>query len=1050
MEFGILGPLVLADDGRAVPVPGTKPRALLALLIVHARETVSVDRLVDDLYGDDVPAGVANALQSLVSKVRRALGPASTLVTTDGTVGYRLDVDREQIDAERFEDLVEAGRDALAGGDAAAASARLTSALALWRGPALDGLADDGSLRREALRLEELRLAATEDRVDADLRLGRHADLVAELRALVDRSPLRERLHGFLVLALYRAGRQGEALRAYQDAREVLAEELGLDPGPELQALEAAVLAQDPALDLAPDPAAPGAPTRPRARLSGGLSRFIGRTTELEDLGGLVARERLVTVVGPGGAGKTRLSIEVASRLQAEQPAWLVELAPLTDPEGVADAIAAAVGAADVALATDGGRLSAVDRVVRHLGDVDGLIVLDNCEHVVAEAAAVTERLLLGAPNVRVLATSREALGIGGETIWPMPTMAIDDAIELFVDRASNAASFALTEDTEESVTEVCTRLDGLPLAIELAAGRVRAMPVGQLASRLDDRFRLLTGGARTAMPRQQTLRAVVEWSFDLLFDEEQRVFERLAVFSGGCSLDAAEAVCAGDDLDAADIADLLAHLVEKSLVVADLSSGTARYTLLQTLALFGRERLAASDQAEAVRAAHVAYFAALCERGWDAFKGDRQVAWLREVALEADNIRAALGWVIERGDAPTALAMLGGLGWSFWFSGRGEEGWRWFETALALPGPVDPLVRGQAAMWACYVGAAAGTGMEAAVARGQEAVALAREAGDDQRAGEAMVLLSGARSASGDLAAAAVGFDEAADILADGDDWALAVSINARGRAAWLRGELDDAERLMVESVRRFDARGVEWAKALVNDDIALVAEARGDIATATAGMEGARAAAAELGLSGAEAIFTGRLGNYALVEGDLERADALHAEAIAIAEATGFQRAIVFVTNGRTMVRRAQGRLDEAAALAEQVRSLSHRAGDRRGEVIALASLGFVAERAGDVARARAWHDEALGLAREIGDPAAIALGLEGLAGVAAADGDGPGAAQLLGRAFGLRASAGGAPAGPASDVERVTAAAIALTSEAAFAETFAAGRDAADLPV
>ena len=444
----------------------------------------------------------------------------------------------------------------------------------------------------------------------------------------------------------------------------------------------------------------------------------------------LVGAHRLVTVVGPGGAGKTRLSLEVAARRQAEEPVWLVELAPLGDPAAVADAVASVVGVADGAVATDSAGSSTVARVIQHLGEVDALIVLDNCEHVVAEAARVSEQLLLGCPGLRVLATSREALGIGGEMIWPVPSMAIDDAMALFVDRAQGASGFAFSEDTEASVNEVCTRLDGLPLAIELAAGRVRAIPVGQLASRLDDRFRLLTGGARTAMPRQQTLRAVVEWSYDLLFDEERRVFERLSVFSGGCSLDAAEVVCAGKDIRPEDVADLLAHLVEKSLVVADFSSGEARYTLLQTLALFGRERLAVSDDAEETRARHVAYFADLCARGWAAFQGEDQVAWLREVNHEADNLRTALSWTIERGDAQAALAMLGGVGWSFWFSGRGEEGWRWFVTALELPGECDPATRAGAAMWACYVGYAAGTGMDLAIAYGVEAVELAEGIG--------------------------------------------------------------------------------------------------------------------------------------------------------------------------------------------------------------------------------------------------------------------------------------------------------------------------------
>jgi predicted ATPase/DNA-binding SARP family transcriptional activator len=1040
VEFRILGALAVVDGAREVPIPGAKPRALLALLLLHPGETVSFDRLADDLWGEAVPAGVANALQSMVSKLRRALGDASTLLVTDAH-GYRLDVAPEALDAVAFAGLVDEGQAALGADEPTTASELLARGLALWRGPALDGLADEGALRREALRLEELRLTALEDRCDADLRRGRHVELVPELGALVDAHPLRERLHGFLMLALYRSGRQGEALRAYQRAREVLAEELGLEPGVELAALEAGILAQDPG--IAAPRAATLAPARGRATLVGGLSRFIGRTDELDALEALVVDHRLVTVVGPGGAGKTRLSLEVAGRRQAELPVWLVELAPLGDPDGVADAVAAVVGVTDGAIGPDGVVSPTVDRMVQHLRDVDGLIVLDNCEHVVSEAARVAEQLLLGCPGLRILATSREALGIGGETIWPVPSMAIDDAIALFVDRAEGSSGFSLTEATATSVGEVCTRLDGLPLAIELAAGRVRAIPVGQLASRLDDRFRLLTGGARTAMPRQQTLRAVVEWSYDLLFDDERRVFERLAVFSGGCSLDAAEAVCAGDDIAPEDVADLLAHLVEKSLVVADHSSGEARYTLLQTLALFGQERLAASEAAEAARARHVAYFADLCDRGWAAFRGEHQVAWLREVHQEADNLRAALGWVIERGDAELALAMLGGLGWSFWFSGRGEEGWRWFVAALDLPGESSAVTRAGAAMWACYVGYAAGTGMDLAIAYGDEAVELAREAGDAQRWAEATMLLAGANIGEGNIERSIELFEQSHAMFSAGDDnWSRALSINAKGRAASLRGDIDLAEQLMTESVTYFEADGVEWAKALVNDDIAQLAEARGDIATAAIGMEGARQAARDLNLGGAEALFTARLGNYALIEGDIERADELHTEALALAEGAGFPRSLAFTYNGRAMVRRTTGDLDEAAEWAERVRVMCHQSRDAMGEALGLASLGFIAERQGDLARAQARHEESLELARQMKQPVYLALALEGFAGIAAARGDGARAAVLLGSAHALRATKGGAPAGPASDVERVTAAAVALIGDAEFAAEHARG--------
>ncbi len=637
VRFRILGELEVVDGSDEVSVRGAKQRQLLVLLLARARETVQADRLADDLWGDDLPAGGANPLQALVSKLRRTLGPLSdTLVT--GAGGYRLDVADDDIDARCFEHAAAQAHERLLSGDADGAAAMGRSALALWRGPALDGFDDDGVLRREAVRLEELRWTALEDRIDADLQVGRDADLVAELELLVGQAPLRERLHGFLMLALYRSGRQAEALRAFQDARAVLGEELGLEPGPELQSLEAAILGHDPSLLLA---ARPRASSRRRTNIAPSLSRFIGRTADLAALHRLAADNRLVTIVGPGGAGKTRLAQELALQ-ESVQDAFLVELAPLGDPAAVVDAVASAIGVPEGPRVGDRGQVSleSIARVVEHLADRSTLLVIDNCEHVIEAAARVVEQLLLQSPLVRILATSREALGLGGETIWPVPPLTLGDAVELFADRAVASGGFSSTPEAAATVEDLCTRLDGLPLAIELAAARVRVIPVQQLAARLDDRFRLLTGGARTALPRQQTLRAVVEWSYDLLFDDERRVFEHLSVFSGGCSLDAAETVCSGGEIPPEDVADLLARLVDKSLVVADHVAGEVRFDLLQTLALFGRERLAASKVANDARDRHAAHYLAIAERGPAAFRGEDQGAFLAEIAREGGNLR--------------------------------------------------------------------------------------------------------------------------------------------------------------------------------------------------------------------------------------------------------------------------------------------------------------------------------------------------------------------------------------------------------------------------
>ena len=1042
----MLGELQVVDDEVDVLIRGTKQRTLLLLLLVRAGETVQAERLADELWGDDVPAGGANALQALVSKLRRALGPLSDALATSGG-GYRLDVVDDEIDARRFEAAAEVGREALRAGDVQGASDALRGGLDLWRGPALDGFDDEGVLRREAARLEELRWAVLEDRIDCDLRAGHDADLVAELEQLVAQSPLRERLHGHLMLALYRAGRQAEALRAFQAARDLLGEELGLDPGPELQALEAAILRQDPELVL-PRRTGSGTPVR-RTNVTEGLSRFIGREDDLAALRRLVADHRLVTVVGPGGAGKTRLAQELA-RGQLDHDAFLVELAPVGDPAAVTDAVAVGIGLLDGGLQPNAS--AALERLVEHLAERPTLVVMDNCEHLISESARVVEQLLVHCPLLRVLATSREALGLGGETIWPVPPLAIADAVELFTDRAGTAGAADGSPDDVAIVEDVCTRLDGLPLAIELAAARVRVIPVQQLADRLDDRFRILTGGARTAMPRQQTLRAVVEWSYDLLFDDERHVFELLSVFAGGCSLEAAEAVCTGDQIETGDVADLLAHLVDKSLVVVDHTDGQARFHLLQTLALFGRERLTASESADGARDRHAAHYLALAERGPAAFHGEHQVAWLAEIAHESDNLRAALAWFIDRQDAEAAHRLVGGMGWMWWMGGHGEEGLRWFDLALSSTGSVQPQTRAHVLIWACGVGTNIGQGVELAIARGEEAVGLMRTVVDpDDRLSlaDACQLLAIAHMRPAQHERALELFDEGVALNAERKDgWSRAVGASAAGLAAGIRGDLQEALVHHLAAMEHFEAIGAEWAVANVGSDIAQVVEARGDLDAAVAFTERALLSARRLDLQLAEIQLGARLGNLLLCQGDVEGADALHEEALALADSVGSRVSYGVVFTGRAMVRWAEGRLEEAAEAAADALAVYRRTKLVSGVALSLALLGFMTERLGDSARAEELHTESLAAARQLGDQRLVALALEGLAGVAVARGDHERGAALVGLAGHLR-DLNGAPSGPASDVDRISEVLCDGLGVERFEELRSRGREA-DLDV
>ena len=667
MQVRFFGEFEAVAGGVPVPVRGAKQRTVLALLALHRGKPVSADLLIDALWGDRQVANPVNALQAQIGQLRRTLG-ATAIVTSDA--GYALDIGPDDLDAARFEQLVAKGRRLLEEGEMALASTALGEALQLRRGEPLTEFAYAGFADAERAHLAEVTLVAIETRVEADLALGRHGELAAELEALCREHPLRERLWELLMLALYRAGRQAEALRAYTEARDRLVDELGIDPGPALRELEARILAQDPSLAAA----APAGLAVPAPMATGNLrerlSSFVGRSAELQELSEAVRSSRLVTLIGPGGVGKTRLAVEAAATLREEHRdgAWLVEFASVTEPGGVAPAVAGALGAAVAGLVGPPSPDSTVELIVRFLAGRSLVVVLDNCEHVIGQAAALAETLAGTVPGLRLIATSREPLGVPGEVLVPVGPLALPAAVELFVDRARAVRpGFTADGHTRPVIDDICRRLDGLPLAVELAAARLRSLTLATLAERLDDRFRLLTVGARTALPRQQTLRAVVDWSYDLLFEDERRLFARLSVFVGGCDLDAAEAVCADDQVPAGEILDVLSRLVDKSLVTAPDAGRDARFIQLQTLWQYGRDRLDESGEAGAMCARHAAYYRQMAEEAHEGLRGATGPMWRERLTSELGNLRAALDWFIAKADADAALSLASGMAW-LWF----------------------------------------------------------------------------------------------------------------------------------------------------------------------------------------------------------------------------------------------------------------------------------------------------------------------------------------------------------------------------------------------
>ncbi|NYI89043.1 putative ATPase [Amycolatopsis endophytica] len=642
MRVTLLGPVrAQADDGTPIDIGGARLRMLLARLALDCGRPVGTDALIDGLWGAESPADAANALQSLVSRLRRTLGGAAMISSASG--GYTLDA---EVDARRFEELSARGRRELVAGRCGEAAALLTEALALWRGDALADVRDAPFAQAPATRLEDLRFAALEDRFDAELALGRHADVLADLEAAGEAHPLRERLAALRMRALSAAGRQADALALFERTRATLADELGVDPSAELRDAHLAVLRGETA------------PPRAESVLPVRLTSFVGRDRELERVAQALSSSRLVTLVGPGGAGKTRLATEAAERHPGR--AWFVALAGVRDAGDVAGAILGALGSLDFHMAN--ARVpppDALGRVVELLGG-ESLLVLDNCEHVVDTVADVAFELLARVPGLRILATSREPLAITGESLCPVGPLEVAEAVRLFTDRAlAVRPGFTLDGSTSDAVAEICERLDGMPLALELAAAKLRSMTAEQIARKLDDRFRLLSSGSRTAMPRQRTLRAVVEWSWDLLEKPERILARRLAVFTGGATVAAAEAVCADELLPAEDVLYVLGSLVEKSIVDAVSAGGEPRYRMLETIRVYGAERLDEAGERDEVAQRFTAYFLALAEENEPRIRTGDQLHAIEVFAVEQDNLMTALRGALDARDAVTASRLI-------------------------------------------------------------------------------------------------------------------------------------------------------------------------------------------------------------------------------------------------------------------------------------------------------------------------------------------------------------------------------------------------------
>jgi predicted ATPase/DNA-binding SARP family transcriptional activator len=1023
LEVRVLGSLEVVDDlGRPIAVRGARLSSLLIALALRCGEAVSDDRLSEILWGDDARSGV-NALQRQVSTLRRVLG-RTDLIARRGQ-GYVLCLDKEAVDAFRFETLAARGRDALREGDVADASASLHAALDLWRGDPLAEVDDDPFVGGVRTWLAELRIATLEARIDADLAMGRHAELVAELEQLVRAHPMREHLQAQLMLALSRSGRQTEALRAFRAARAVLATEAGLEPSPELRALEVAILHQDEST-VRRDPEPDFAPDRPRLRTP--LSSFFGRRDELDELTARLRRRRLVTLVGPGGVGKSRLALEAAKEVVAAGPTdvWLVELADVTEPDGIVSAIAAALG---LPIGVD----ATIDlsRIVDFLCGRSALVMLDNCEHLVESAAHVTEDLLELCPTLRVLATSRERLGVPGEAVFRVPPLGLTDAVALFVERGYAVApvSDLVDEgDVEWPLLEsICARLDCLPLAIEIAASRLASMPIRELVVGLTDRFRLLERGARTARPRQQTLRAVVDWSYDLLFDDERRVLDRLSVFTGGCDLSAARAVCADDNITPDDVSDLITRLAEKSLVMIEAADadGRIRCRMLETLVEYGRDRLAASGDTERVRRAHARYYRDLAIESVAALRGERQREWLQTIASNLGNLRAVFEAALAGEDAETALVIAGSLGWYWWFTGRAAEGSRWLSLARAHCGATDGVARARVLAWTAFTGAPGFVLWTDQTERSltldtrpgadldelcETAISEYRELGVVDELAGIETALSVAYSTRGNHTRAIELLRDADQILSGlgSAEWVPAMRAYVTARLAFVEDRVGDAEAAFRASLPLLDAIGGEVHESFAYRYLGRLSALRSDHEGSITAIQTALGLARELGLSGFADVLLTDLSASLAAGGEFDRARGLLAQQLAVARDHRSPTGICASLAALAWVEWSADNHVEAAHLAAE--ALETEGGDdHETATLCRAILGLAEQRRGDVAGARAHFHRGLDAARRSRQPRRLALALEGLAVIAIAEQDGWTAARLGAAATTLRQAPG-----------------------------------------
>jgi predicted ATPase/DNA-binding SARP family transcriptional activator len=1020
---GVLGAFELQDAGSHVELRGARLRALLATLALTPSRIVSVQALSAALWGAEPPGDEANAVQSLVSRLRRALPDPSRIESQPG--GYRLKVDPDDVDALLFTKLARQGQDALRRNENEVGAEILARALALWRGPALADLLDAGSFAEEAVRLERLRREALHARIGADIALGRAAEVIDELETLSTDDPLQEATAQLLMKALYDTGQQARSLQAFERVRVALVEQLGIDPSPELASLHVQLLRGE----RMPPQESPAA-TAHRTNLRAPLTGLVGRGGDLHRITGLLQEHRLVTLIGPGGVGKTRLCVAAAELELGDGDVWFVELASVTDADDIAQATLDDLDLNE-AITIQAGRRRPVRqdaraRLVDALSAAPALLVLDNCEHIIDGAAHLVDHLLGSCPQLRVLTTSREPLAITGEMICPVPilerpepdasrTQALaTSAVTLFLERAQAVQpDFTLDDTTLAPVVEICRRLDGLPLAIELAAARLRGMTAEALAARLDQRFRLLVGGSRTAVARHRTLQAVVEWSWDLLSEGERELAERFSVFPAGATADAVQAVCFDDAADADNVLDALTALADKSLlqvINAESAAEPTRYRMLETLREFGSDRLTEIGALRERRRAHARYYRDLAERTEPLLRTASQAPAMLLLESERDNILAALRFSADDGDAETAVRIGAALGWYWVLKDSHAEAATWLELALGVPGPRPPEAMVLAT--GLYAVNAVASGLVDVLDPRWMTTVLTDLPEMDPLTGHPLLTLL--KPLTSLLSDDEDGFRVAFEAnLAHPDPWAQGALYFMRAQLYENIGDIAAMQPDLAVALERFRSTGDGWGISVTLSEL-------GGLLLMAQDNEGARQAFDEA------LELTGRLRpdrsespelllRLATVEhrtGNLDRAAQLVDRAAKLAEGSGSRSSLLFVGVTRSQFALAAGDLAEARAALDQISGLSDIPGPGWSQMhaIILASSARLDVAEGRLDAVQDTLVQALRDAWSARDLPVVGAVAVATATWAVARGDAAAAARLLGTAAVLRGSEDG----------------------------------------